>query len=349
MTISATELKIYKSVTVSDAAANGGRMSANEIVSLAKNNLFPDVSESARTAGETKYRKTFMKVANDADETASAVKIHMTTRSAGDDYEVIIPGNNTDTQGAMSSSTEYGVARLKTSVLAAATSFVVTLDAAALIIYRNADKIWISDGANTEYHANATIVKVGADVTITLAGGDSLANGYSNANTVVSSVIEPGDIKTATSAWTETVAGDGTYDETNYPLVLDNIGTVYDNWTITFTDATNFACAGASVGSLAAGAKTTDYSPNNADFTKPYFTLYAAGFAGTWAAGDTITFTTSPAAAAIWHKRTVPAGSASIANDNYSIRLACETAVTTTTTTSTSTSSSTSTTVTAAC
>ncbi|MBF0171737.1 MAG: hypothetical protein HQK87_11755, partial [Nitrospinae bacterium] len=67
MPIQSSELRFYKSATVSDASSNGGRMSANEIPDGVKNNVWPDVPQGERLAGSTKFRKVFFKVANDDD------------------------------------------------------------------------------------------------------------------------------------------------------------------------------------------------------------------------------------------------------------------------------------------
>ena len=55
----------------SDAAPaqNGGRMAFAQLVSGVKNNLFPDVSQSERSAGSVKWRKAFIHV-NSAQDTA---------------------------------------------------------------------------------------------------------------------------------------------------------------------------------------------------------------------------------------------------------------------------------------
>ena len=55
----ATDLVLRKSVTVSDAGTNGGRISYTQITSNVLNNLFPNVMESERTNGATRYRKFF--------------------------------------------------------------------------------------------------------------------------------------------------------------------------------------------------------------------------------------------------------------------------------------------------
>ncbi len=154
-------------------------------------------------------------------------------------------------------------------------------------------------------------------MTITVA--ETLANDYTVASGArVSSIYEAGDIECTMTGWTETSAS-GTYDESAHPPVLDNIGTIEQTWTLTFTDATHFSVSGDTVGSVGSGDTSTDFAPQNSDFSKPYFTLEAAGWGGTWTAGDTVVFTTHPAAIALWEKRVVPAGAASLSNNKITL------------------------------
>jgi LysM repeat protein len=318
MTILSSELKRFKSATITDTSANGGKMSATESVSAVKNNLFPDVSEAERVAGKTRHRKQFAKVANDADETLFNGRLHLTQHTPGQDYITFFPGTQINTQGDITGSErQYGAGALKTNVAAGATSFVVTIENSVLTLFVNGDMVWIGDGVNSEYHDNVTISKTGADVTITLDTGDQLANAYTvAAGTVGASVYQAGDVKGSVDGWSETSAA-GTYDETGNPVEIDNIGSIEDTFTITFSDASNFSCSGAGVGSVGTGNISTDFAPNNPNFSKPFFTLRAAGWGGTWANGDTVVFSTHPAALPIWFKQIVPAGCASYSSNNF--------------------------------
>lgn len=345
-TILANELNNFKSVVVSDLSANGGRMSGtNQITSGLKNNLWPDVDEDERAAGSTKYRKTFFKNANDELEIFTNPKLHMTEITNGDDIATIFEGTQSDTQGDIAGPREYGVGNLKTNVSAGASTFTITAEDTGLAIFVTADTVWLSDGTNSEYHENVTVVPSGVDFAITLDGADVLLNNYLASNTFGASVIEPGDIKPSFDNYVET-SGSGTYDESTFPPVLDNIGTVEDTWTLTFSDAINYSCSGANEGAVGSGSTGGDFAPVNADFTKPFFTFLASGFGGTWAVGDTIVFQTHPAAVPIWQKRVVPIGATSVSNNDYTVRLKGETTGATTTTTTTSSTTTTTTTTT---
>lgn len=151
-------------------------------------------------------------------------------------------------------------------------------------------------------------------VTVDLETGHQVANAYLVANTFSSGCIDVGEVITASSSWSETSVA-GTYDESTYPLVMYNDGTEQDNWTLTFTNATNFTVSGANEGSVGTGNTGVDFEPTNANTGQPYFKIDKTGWGGTWAVGETITFTTAPAAQALWLKEVVPAGIAQESNN----------------------------------
>jgi hypothetical protein len=321
MSIIASEIKWYQAEEMSDATTNGGKMSATEAPDLTKNAIFPDVPQSERTAGSTKYRKVFIKIANDDDLTFFDPKIFVENYTPGDDSIMIFAGTQTDTQNDITGSERvYGAGQLDADVSAAAGSITVATEGAAFAMFQDGDTIRISDKAdidgagNEEYHVISGAPSYAVDVaTINLVG--TLANGYTAASTRVTSVIEPADILSSFDTFVDTSAATGVYDETGGNLTTDSIGTVEDSWTLTFTDATNFDAVGANSGAVGSGTTGAGISPLNADFSKPYFTLGSAGFSGTWQAGDTITFNTHPAALPVWYKRVVPAGAASYAGN----------------------------------
>jgi len=98
----------------------------------------------------------------------------------------------------------------------------------------------------------------------------------------------------------------GTFDESL--IQLENLGTVYDEWTITFQDATTFTCTALYEGSQPNGSINSDYSPINPRTGRPFFTIPPTCWGGSWQAGDSLTFKTHPSAKAIWWKEQVPAG-----------------------------------------
>jgi len=325
MPIQAEELLFMKSETVTDTGANGGRLSANAIAPGVKNNVFPDVTQAERQSGLTRWRKLFVKVANPDGLALLDGRAHLTKPSNGDDRVTLAAGTQRDRQTDLASPREYGAGPLKTDVAAGATVLTVLLEDATQQTFQNSDTIWIGDASNQEYFENVSVAKSGVDATITLHAGDQLAHAYASTTANVASVLALGDVAAATSAWTETSAA-GAYDETGHPLEVDAIAGVEDDWLATFTDAQHFTVAGTATGALPAGTIGQDYAPANAQYSRPYFTLRAAGWSGTWASGDTLAFATHPAAAPLWLVQRTPAGAQACNADLFEIAVAGESA-----------------------
>jgi hypothetical protein len=332
MPIAQSELKIYTATTVNDTGSNGGRMSSNLVTDNLKNNVWPDIPLSERTAGSIKYRKLFWKVENATNLPFQQAELFVETYTPAGDNVTIFAATFEDLQSAISSPRLYGAGQLNANVAAAATAITVATEGAALAVFAPGDKIRIADKSDINDNVNkeeyATIATSGViysgDVaTLTLTGG--LTNGYSAANTRVSSVYAAGTIAGTVINWVK-ISASGTYDTTLHPVEVDSIGGVSQSWTITFTSSTAFTVTGDTIGSVGSGTTAGDFSPNNATFTKPYFILRASGFGGTWATNNTITFTTHPAALPFWERREVPAGAAAYSNNKIIVAIKGESA-----------------------
>jgi len=316
MSISASDIKFYKASNNNDTVGNGGRISSTEIVDNTLNNLFPNVSSAERTAGTTKYRKSFMRNENTEDLALQNAEIWIGSRSSGEDYFQLKEGTDTDTQAEADDYTNWGAAgTLNSSVGSGETSLSVDYDTNSGIFSGESVTVHVDDGTN---EANVDVVGtpswVGNTATFNISG--ELGYNFSADITVVSTKIDLGDVEISSSGWTETSTA-GTYDESTYPLVLYNVGSVTDSWTLTFSDASNFSVTGTNTGSVGSGAITSDFQPSNG--SSYYFKIDKDGFGGTWASGDTITFNTVHAGKGLWAKEVVPAGIASKANN--SVRL----------------------------
>jgi hypothetical protein len=332
MTILAAELKLYKSTTVTNTTANGGRISPTQIISGASANVFPSAFQSELTSGSTTRRKVFLKCANDADEILTAPWCLLDGPTAAGDYVYFHVGTQRDTAADITGSErKYGAAPLKTTISSGATSITVTVEATALTgIFQSGDTIRITDKLTPSSGTGNEELRVisgspsvsGSDVTISLTVGTT--NGYT-AGSKVASVYKPGtDLACTVTNWSET--GAGTYNESANPVVCDNIGTIEQTWTLTFSSATAFSVSGDTVGSVGSGTVSANFVPVNADWAKPYFTLASAGFGGTWANGNTIVFQTHPAAIPLWETHVIPASTASLAGNAVTLVWGGETA-----------------------
>ncbi|MBF0180714.1 MAG: hypothetical protein HQM03_11895 [Magnetococcales bacterium] len=343
MAIQTSEIKWYKSTIVNDTSGNGGPMSATEIPDGVKNNVWPDVPQAERGAGSVKYRKTFIKIANDDDLTLLSARVFVETHTPGDDSVVLMAGTQSDTQSDATGYTRcYGAGDLDANVLAGDASIAVNVESGnasgASAIFQNGDLIRIADKTSVDAVAgNAEFLRLAASggvtwngnkATLTFASGVVAGYAYQASATRVASVLEAGDIKTSFTNWQKSSAS-GTYDTTGYPLVGDNIGAIEQTWTITFTSATQYTCAGESVGTVGSGTIGSGaFAPVNPDFGKPYFTLVNTSppWGGTWTSGDSITFKSHPAAVAVWERRTVPAGANSRSGNKVVVAISGESA-----------------------
>lgn len=332
MPIATGELKVFRSAQVSNtAASNGGRASYNEAVSGVNNNLFPDVSQAERTAGATHFRKMFFKNTNAADLTLFNARCFVENYTPGQDAVYFHAGSHIDLQSELTGSeTLYGSGQLDADVSAGATSIDVLIEASTPQFFQNGQTIRISDKATIDGAGNEEFVTIngapvpnGSVITLPVT---ALANAYSAANTRVANVYTFGDVVGAISNLVVTTVGDGDYDNVGQPIEVPNVGGVYDDWTLTFTSSTAFDCVGTREGSIGSGSTLSDFEPNNANTGTPYFSVKAAGFTGTWQAGDTLTFRTTPAHIPLWLKRIVPAGAGALAGDKVIVAIDGETA-----------------------
>lgn len=334
MSIVANELVWRKAAESSDVGTNGGRMTATAIASGVKNNLFPDVPQSERTAGSTKYRKAFIHVANDDDLELISPKVFILQPTPGDDFVTIFPGTQTDTQSGIGTPAQlFGAGKLNANVSAGATSIAVLVEDwvnapifAANLTVRISNKATVDAVTGTEEYrtiAVGGVSAVGNVVTLTLT--EALTNGYSTTNTYVSSVITSAGCKATVT--TPSVSGGGSYDHATYPVLPDSIGSIEQNWTITFTSASEFTITGNTVGTVGTFNKTNTVQPANTSMSnKPYFTIPALGWGAGVTTGTTMTFTTSPASIPIWYKRVVPAGANSLSGDKVIVGIDGESA-----------------------
>lgn len=336
-----SDIKTYHAAEVSSLATNGGRRSNNRVISGVVNNVIPHVSRAIRQSGNLAaplYRKLFTVAEDDNDGTLMATWQWLERVIEAGDWLVMFAGTPTDTQADITGSErKYGYAFLKTSITAGDSTCTVTVKDASLAsgvnaIFQTGDQIRPSTMATptatigSEEFATIDSVSVnGLDVTITITG--TFANSYLVADgAFVVSILEKGDIACAVSNFTVTKAGTYAYDNATYPVVTDNIGTVTDHVTCTFTDATHFTAVGTSGINYGSGDTATDFSPTNTAKSKPYWTLEAAGHSGAGQAGDTIEFDVTAAEFAYWLAQYVPPACPSLANNKVTAVTAGESA-----------------------
>ena len=335
MPILSDDIQWFNPASVSDTtpANNGGRPSQTQNISGVKNNLFPDVSAAQRAAGCEHWRKPFILIKNAADLPLIDPKISIEQGTPGDSHVLIYPGTWTDTQ-ATRTGRPYGYGTLASAATAGDTSIAVTTEAdfsgltdkpfqVGDLIRVDARADVTADGLS-EYVEIAAVTYTADSLAITLTAG--LVNGY-DAGVHVASVIEPGDLAAGVIDMLTTGALD--YDAETYPIVVPQLGGIYQTWTVTLTDPETgaLAVAGDTVGPVGSGSAEIDLAPTDAN-GNPYFILTADGWTASAPpnAGDTLVFTTAPAGCALWYRRLVPVGAEAISSDPVSVCVEGETA-----------------------
>lgn len=344
MTIATADLKAFYASDMSNGSTSGGRITFDQITSGALQNVFPHVFRSTRLAGniaDPDHRKIFWRNCNDADEAGYNPVAYLFRPNPSEAWCYKVIGTQRSTRSDLTGSEDkYGSGLLATSVSIGDTVLVVNVKHADLTgcfatgrPIRITSKLLPSSTSGTEEEFTPSNVSVsGTQVTITIPS-PGVANAYTaggstdyTTGVVVFSVYYPTatELECTVDNWVETSSA-GTYDETNYPVVGDNIGTAEQTWTLTMLTATTYSVVGDTVGNVDTGNITTDFAPTNSEVSKPYFTLEATGFGGTWASGDTIVFQTHPPAIPIHEIRTIPAACGSMAGDGITSCLEVET------------------------
>ncbi len=328
MAIVRANLKVYGPTENSDAGTNGGRMTANEVLSGVIGNVFPDVGEAERTAGSDKFRKVFVKNENvEADPGGEGAglelfnpRVFIENFTPGQDEIYLHVGDQVNTQADLTGSEDlFGSGDLDSAIVPTDTVLDVAVHDGTIIQFRDTELIRISDKADIDsagteiFRTIVGVPVVNADVVTITVDAQVGANFAAAGVTRVASVFEvPTGIRAGTSAVIVT-SGSGTFDSTE--LDTNNVSTIFQGWTVTFTSATAFDVSGDVVGSVGSGTIGSAFSPTNPDFGLPFFTINSAAWGGTFVASDTVTFTSDPSSEGFWLRRNVPAGTASISGN----------------------------------
>jgi hypothetical protein len=123
----------------------------------------------------------------------------------------------------------------------------------------------------------------------------------------------PFDQQTWTNVWSDELIGSGVaaqYNNTQYPIVVDNTSAIQERWAIIFTSATAFNVIGEHVGQIATGSTSANTAPINPNTGLPYFTIPYQGWGAGWASGNVLRFNTYGANAPTWIIQAIGQGEA---------------------------------------
>jgi hypothetical protein len=321
MTITKEQIKFYKPMYVNDSLTNGGRIGTTWMVDEALNNLFRNIQSDERASGIDLYRKFFIKNENSADIALENPRLFISNISSGEDYFQIAMGTNVDFQSSASGYSDwYGSGVLSENSASGTTS--LSIECKQSSGFPSDCFVMLDDGSQTEeVQLSGSPVWDNGIATVNIVG--SLVSSFDRLTTIVSAVLYLNNITPTVTDWEElTIAG--TYDETNFPVILYNVGSIVESWTLTFISATEFTVTGAVTGSLGNGTIIANFIPENV--IGYYFNLNKYGWGGSWQAGESIRFKTTHAAQGIWVKESVPAGAGSQLTNLLTVTLQGESA-----------------------
>jgi len=313
MAIVAAEISLNRSSVITNDSTNGNVVDHTaEVVDSALNGVFPNITPSELVTGINIKRKLFRCNRNALNEILTNTLVYNTVTPA-DTYVRVFVGTDTDTQGDLTGSEDrYGSGLATVDISVSDTAFSLTTEGPGGDIFRIGDTVVIRDdtASNFETATIATVtVNTPTSTDITITGGGTVGAYTTAQNATISSALPTGDIG-STSTGVVVTSTLGTYDDVGSPITAQNVGGINDVWTVTFTDPTNYTVAGATTGAVGGGSIAGDFSPSNPSTATPYFTLLAAGFGGTFAASDTLVFTTSDSCVAFWSELIAEAGTA---------------------------------------
>lgn len=315
MTISPSELAIYRAQRNDDTSNNGGRSTLTTIASGVRNGLFSDLQSGASLGGNTEIRKVFIKQNLNAVDAASAFNnlfVYLTDIGDDDAFIDIAHGTPTDTQGSVGfgAITAGRVTAVNTGSNTITLSTLTKPSSAqtvALVRYRpsNQTMIVVTGATLTPGSGNtATITNVQAsdfqigDVITERVYFESGVTGEAND---LMPRIE--DVTLTTSAGTFTATG----------VTFAPRAAVSDEVTITFVTSQVYNISIPALGiTNQTGNIATDLTLNHPDAVSPgtgdrVLFIPAAAWGGTWAANDRVTFDIISGTLPLWIRRQIGA------------------------------------------
>lgn len=322
MAITTADLKWYYASNrdKTTPSRNGGRPTGIQISNNVEGNIWPSVTSAQRKSGVVQAEKVFAKNTNANNESGMNPWMALSIPNKTDEYEYVVMADQDGFQSDLTGNERrYTASALAEAAQIGVTQIKITLDEPTLLdCYQVGDDIVIYNSnlslANTscvyEFAKIAALSSTGTTVTITL-DGTGLEHAYTAQNGIVSGIIKfPHDFGPRVDNIVQT--GTGTYNFDDNPLELDNVGTIRQNWTITYNGDGTVDVTGDDQGSLGNFPIDQDVAPQNTQFSKPLFTLSVLGHGTAHVAGDTIRFSTYAAVLPLWWFKVVPQNCGSI-------------------------------------
>jgi hypothetical protein len=315
----AKRIENYQPQTVSNTSANGGRMTSNLIVPTPNGaGNFPAVNDADRLNGITNTRKIFAKVLDVTVAAQMDVTTQPTPSPQARNY--IIAGTQRDQQGAIGTR-KYAGGFVASAISESDTVITVTFEtgAGALDVVQAGDtlRLWNNTATVTQTATVLSRVWTGDSCAITLTAPVGMA--FDTSSFAGSCIVNTTDVNPRVDNLVKTGLVGTTFDDENYPILTNRIGTDEHTITITVLDANTFSVVSDWRGALPNGQFSSNYIYQNPAFSETVFFIRALAWGGTHTAGEVMTFQTHPAAVPVWGVHVVSAGAAVYESESINV------------------------------
>lgn len=290
----------YQSQNNNDLNTNGGRIIHNTVnFAAGGSGNFPPVSNAERLAGIERFRKWGLKVLGVT--TAAKLTVMLQPTPSPDTRAFMIAGTQRDTKASIGTR-KYGTGTLNTTVNASDTVLIVDFEdgQGADNVVQAGDYIAVVENSVEDKPLLVDSVVWTVDqAEITLNASTPITQSFTTAAIVGSLIINTTDVNPSVSDYIKAFT-DTTFDEINYPILVDRIGTDEETITVEVIDSTTYSVTSDIHGALPNGQFSTDYTYTHPQLTELVFTIQAAAFGGTPTTGDTFSFQVHPAIVPVW-------------------------------------------------
>lgn len=173
-------------------------------------------------------------------------------------------------------------------------------------------------------------VQINGQITFT----KPVTHNYDADNTIVGSALVVGDMQsrytrkfvqgTWNNAWLDEATGalvSANYNDSLYPFIVTNKGSIQERWALIFTNPTDFRIVGEYSGQIGTSNINVDCAPISPVTNSPYFIVKKEGWGSGWASGNALRFNTVAANYPIWVIRTVKQSEPTVLSDQFQIML----------------------------
>jgi hypothetical protein len=182
----------FKSLTVNDSTANGGVISANQIINNQRNNVLPDVLLYEIVAGKVRYRKVFAV----PEEPFISLNAFLKRPSLAMDKILIHAGSDDDTQAEADDYDLWkGSGILKEAIIAGLLTTFIVISENEGEGFNGGDYIRISDDTNEDFLRILSVTWDGYEATLECGIDSMIGNDY-EAESYVSAIVERGSGET---------------------------------------------------------------------------------------------------------------------------------------------------------